>query len=166
MLEIYPAETDEDIELAKTLFTEYEDFLKKVLVEYANLPWLVEYYQDFEEEIENLPDRYEPPEGSILLAKYRGQPAGCVALGKLSDGVCEMKRLFVRPKYQRKGVGRALCEGIIEQAENAGYSNMRLATALEPPKALYKSLGFKEIAAFTDVPEEIKGVVFMELSLA
>jgi len=87
MLKIFPVETDEDIELAKTLFTEYADFLKKELVEYADLPWLVQYYQEFEEEIDNLPDRYEQPEGSILLAGYDEQAAGCVALGGLSDSI-------------------------------------------------------------------------------
>ena len=166
MLKIFPAETDEDIELAKMLFAKYAEFLRKKLVEYADLSWLVQYHQDFEEEIENLPDRYEPPEGSILLAKYQGQLAGCVALGKLSDSICEMKRLLIKEEYQRKGIGRALCEAVIEQAKKTGYSNMRLATALEPPKALYKSLGFKEIAPFKNVPTEIKGVVFMGLKLA
>jgi len=165
MIKIYPVETDKDLELVKTLFTEYANFLKKQLVEYANLPWLVQYYQDFEEETANLPNGYRPPEGFLLIAKHEKQLAGCVTLVKMSEGTCEMKRLFVRPKYQRLGIGKALCEAIIEQAKKAGYSNMRLATALEIPKALYKSLGFKEIAPFADVPEEIKGVVFMELEL-
>ncbi|MHC4457644.1 MAG: GNAT family N-acetyltransferase [Planctomycetota bacterium] len=165
MLKIHTAETNKDIVIAKTLFTEYADFLKKELVEYANLPWLVQYYKDFEEEIENLHDGYEPPEGSILLAKYQGQLAGCAALGKLSDGICEMKRLFIREEFQRKGIGTALCMALIEQAKMIGYTRMRLATALEPPKALYKSLGFKEIAPFRDIPDEIKGVDHMELKL-
>ena len=126
---------------------------------------LEQYYQDFEEEAANLPNGYRPPEGLLLIAKYERQLAGCVALVKQSEGICEMKRLFVRTKYQRLGIGRALCNAIIEQAKKAGYSNMRLATALEMPKVLYKSLGFKEIAPFEDVPTEIKGVVFMELKL-
>lgn len=165
MLKIFPAETDEDIELVKTLFTEYAEFLKKEFVEYANWPWVIQYYQDFEEETDNLPEKYKQPENFIVLARYDEQPTGCVALGQLSDDTCEMKRLFVRPEYQRLGIGRALCEVIIEQARKAGYSNMRLVTALEVPKALYKSLGFKETAPFADIPAEIKGVVFMELGL-
>ena len=76
------------------LFVEYAEFLKKELCEYAALPWLVQYYQDFEKEIDNLPDRYKQPEGSILLATYNEQPVGCVTLGQLSDSICEMKRLF------------------------------------------------------------------------
>ena len=73
MLEIYQVETVEDIEIAKILFTEYLDFLKSDFCEYADLPWLIEYYKDFEKEIDNLPGRFERPKGSILLARYNGQ---------------------------------------------------------------------------------------------
>jgi len=165
MLKIFPVETDQDIESVRVLFIEYANFLKKELCEYAELPWLVQYYEDFEEETANLPDRYGRPEGCLLVASYEGQPAGCVALGKLSDGTCEMERLFVREEYQRKGIGTALCEALIEYAKRIGYTHMLLATALEPPKALYKSLGFKETAPFRDIPDEIKGVAYMELKL-
>jgi len=96
---------------------------------------------------------------------YNEQPAGCVALVKMSEGTCEMKRLFVRPEYQKKGIGTALCEALIEQAKKIGYDYMRLATALEVPKRLYKSLGFKKIAPYREIPSEIKSVVFMELEL-
>ena len=165
MLRIFPAETDQDIESVRALFIEYAEFLKKELREYAGLAWLAQYYLDFEEETANLLDRYSQPKGFLLLASYEGQLAGCVALGKLSDQTCEMKRLFVRQEYQRKGIGTALCEALIEYAKRIGYTHMRLATALEPPKRLYKSLGFKQIAPFRDIPGEIKGVVYMELEL-
>lgn len=165
MVKIIQAETGKDIELVKMFFAEYADFLKKELCECADLPWLVQYYRDFEEETANLPEGYSQPEGCLLIARYKGEPAGCVALARQSEGVCEMKRLFVGPEYRRLGIGKALCEVLLEQAMKIGYSSMRLATALEPPKVLYKSLGFKEIAAFTDVPDEIKGIAFMELSL-
>jgi GNAT superfamily N-acetyltransferase len=165
MLRIFPVETDQDIDSVRVLFIEYADFLKQELCEYAGLPWVVQYYLDFEEETANLRDRYSQPEGFLLLAGYEGQLAGCVALGKLSDGICEMKRLFVRKEYQRRGIGTALCEALIEGAKRVGYTHMRLATALEPPKALYKSLGFKQIAPFRDIPDEIRGVAHMELNL-
>ena len=165
MLKIFPVETHKDIEIAKMLFVEYAEFLKKELCEYANVPWLVQYYQDFEKETENLPDRYRQPQGAILLAGYDEQTAGCVAFGGLSDSICEMKRLFVRPKYQRKGIGTALCEALMEQAQQMGYTDMRLATVLEGAKALYHSLGFKKIAPYRDIPGEIKDVAFMELKL-
>lgn len=165
MLEVFPVETVEDIEIARILFTEYLDFLKDEFLEYADRPWFIQYYEDFEKEIESLPGRFEGPQGSILLAGYNGQSAGCVALGKLSDGICEMERLFVRPQYQRKGIGRALCQALVEQSVKAGYSHMRLATALQPPQALYNTLGFKKIAPYRDAPAELKGIVFMELNL-
>ena len=85
MLNIYPVETDEDIELAKEFFVEYADALGLDLG-----------FQNFEEELANLPGDYAPPEGCLLLAKYQNQSAGCVALRKLSDGICEGKRLYVR----------------------------------------------------------------------
>ena len=165
MLKIFPVETNEDVEQTRTLFREYADFLKKELCEYADLPWLVQYYQDFEEEITNLPDRYRQPEGSILLAMYGEQSAGCVAIGELSDGICEMRRLFVRGQYRRLGIGKMLSETVIKRACEIGYTRMRLTTALEAPKDLYKSLGFKRIAPYRDVHDQIKGIVFMGLKL-
>ena len=87
MLKIFSVETNKDIEIAKMLFVAYVEFLKNELCEYASVPWLVHYYLDFEKEVGNLPDRYKQPEGAILLARYDGQPAGCVAIGRLSDSV-------------------------------------------------------------------------------
>ena len=165
MLEIFPVETVKDIEIARILFGEYLDFFKVQFHEYADRSWFIQYYEDFEKEIEDLPGRFTGPQGSILLAGYNGQSAGCVALGKLSDGICEMERLFVRPRYQKKGIGTALCKALIEQSVKAGYTRMRLATALQPPQAIYNSLGFKKIAPYRDAPAELKGVVFMEMKL-
>ena len=147
------------------LFVEYVEFLKKVLVEYADLPWLVQYYRDFEKETDNLPDRYTQPEGMILLAEFEDQPAGCVALGRLSDDICEMKRLFIRPENRRKGIGTALCEALMEEAKTAGYTHMRLATVLEGAKAFYHSLGFNKIAPYRDIPSAFKSAVYMEFKL-
>jgi GNAT superfamily N-acetyltransferase len=146
------------------LFREYADYLKVELAEFVDLPWLIQYYEDFEEETAKLPGGYEPPSCFILLASYKGELAGCVALGKLSDSKCEMKRLFVREQYRRNGIGRALCQTLIEQAVNIGYSAMRLQTAVEPPKPLYRSLGFKEISPYRYIPKELNGV-YMELEL-
>ena len=163
MLKIYPAETDKDLEQVRILFQEYADFLKQILSEYLTLKWFTDYLKGFEKESANLPGNYAPPTGCLLLAKYKDQPAGCVALRKFSDDICVMKRLYIRPKYQRKGIGTALYEALMDQAKKVGYTHMRLATALEPAKALYKSIGFKEIEPYRDVP--IANVVFMELKL-
>lgn len=162
MQKIYPAETEE-IGIAKQLFTEYLEFLKKEFREYTDLPWLVEYYRDFEKEIDGLPDRYKQPNGCILLARDNEKPAGCVAIGSLNEYICEMKRLYIKQEFRGKKLGTALCQAVIEQAKKVGYTRLRLATALEPAKFLYKSLGFKEVPPYRHVP--IEGVVFMELEL-
>ncbi len=162
-IKISPVEKNEDLEIAKWLFFEYLEYLKKEFYEYADMPWFIEYYQAFEKEIEELPGKYKPPKGCILLAQYDGRPVGCVALDEQSDGICEMKRLYIKSEFQRKGIGAALCKALIEQSKKIGYSNLRLATALEPAKRLYESLGFVEIQPFDQVP--VDGVVFMELKL-
>jgi GNAT superfamily N-acetyltransferase len=162
MLRIYPVKTEE-IKIAKQLFAEYLEFLKKELCEYADLPWLIDYYRDFEKEIDALPGRYKQPNGCILLATYNEQPAGCVALGSLNECICEMKRLYIKPEFRRKKLGTTLCRAVIEQAKKTGYTHLRLATALEPAKFLYKSLGFMEIPPYLYVP--LENVLFMEFKL-
>ncbi|MGD9162851.1 MAG: GNAT family N-acetyltransferase [Desulfobacteraceae bacterium] len=156
-------ETNEEINVVKQLFFEYLQYLKKEFCEYDDLPWLIDYYKSFEEEIEGLPGEYKPPRGCILLAEHDGQAVGCVALDEQCDGICEMKRLYIKPDYQREGVGTALCKALIEEAKKISYSKFRLATALEPAKQLYKTLGFVEIEPFDHVP--VSGVTFMELKL-
>jgi putative acetyltransferase len=155
MLRILPVENEKDIELAKTLFVEYADSLGFDLS-----------FQDFDRELANLPGDYGPPAGCLLIADYRNQPAGCVALRQLSEGVCEMKRLYVRPDLRGLGIGRALAEAVIEQARKSGYTRMRLDTApsMEAARALYVSIGFGRIDAYRYNP--IEGAVFMELKLA
>jgi len=154
MLKIFPAETKEDIELAKMLFVEYADSLGFDLD-----------FQDFEEELANLPGDYAGPRGCLLLAKYKDQPAGCVALRAFSSSICEMKRLYVRPKFRNLGIGKALAESVIEQARRIGYARMRLDTipSMQAARALYASMGFREIEPYRYNP--IEGAVFMELEL-
>ena len=165
MIQIIKAETEEEIESAKVMFREYADYLKQELVEFADLPWLIQYYEEFEEETANLPTGYEPPLGFILLAQYKNELAGCVALGKLNESECEMKRLFVRKEYRRNGIGRALCEALIEKAKEIGFTKMLLYTALKNPRKLYNSLRFIETNSYKYVPEELNGV-YMALDLS
>ena len=154
MLEILQAETDKNLELAKILFKEYAGSLGFGLD-----------FQNFEDEFANLPGAYASPGGCLLLAVYGGQVAGCVATRKLSDGVCEMKRLYVKPKFRGLGIGRALAEAVLEQARRMGYISMRLDTvpSMKIARVLYVSLGFKVIDAYRYNPME--GAVFMELTL-
>jgi GNAT superfamily N-acetyltransferase len=87
------------------------------------------------------------PDGSLLLAFYNDQPAGCVALKKLDDSFCEMKRMFVYPEFHGKGIGYALAKAIIDEAKKIGYSNMKLDTSIRQIEAqkLYQGFGFKNI---------------------
>lgn len=154
MLKILDAQTGKNLENVRKLFEEYRDSLNFDLC-----------FQDFDKELANLPVDYAPPNGCLLLATHRGQTAGCVALRQLSDGICEMKRLYVRPQFRRKGIGRTLTEAIIERAKKAGYRQMRLDTVptMNAARDLYKSLGFNEIGPYRFNP--IEGTLFMELML-
>jgi len=154
MLKILHAETCKNLEIVKMLFEEYASSLDFDLD-----------FQDFEEELANLTDNYAPPKGCLLLAEYKGQVAGCVALRELSDSICEMKRLYVRSQFRGLGIGRALAEAVIEEARRIGYTHMRLDTApsMKTARTLYVSLGFKEISPYRYNP--IEGAVFMELTL-
>lgn len=154
MLKIFPAETDEDIEIVKGLSIKYANSLEFDLS-----------FQNFEEELANLPGDYAPPKGCLLLAKYKDQPVGCVALKKLSNGICEGKRLYVRPKFRGLKIGRKLMESIIAEARSIGYARIRGDTipSMQVAQALYASLGFKEIEPYCRNP--IEGAVFIELSL-
>ena len=156
MRQTFQATTDEHIEAARTLFEEYEAGLGISLC-----------FQNFVEELKNLPGDYAPPDGRLLLATENDQLAGCIALRKLERGVCEMKRLFVRPTHRATGLGRYLAESIIDEARKLGYTHMRLDTIpgkMDKAIALYQSLGFVEIEPYRENP--VAGAKFMELKLA
>ena len=152
---IIQSQSAEEITYARELFKEYEAWLEVDLC-----------FQSFEKELAELPGKYSPPAGRLLLAMNNGQPAGCAALRKIDHGICEIKRLFLRPQFRGQGLGRQLAEAIIREAKQIGYERMRLDTL--PPKmndaiALYCSLGFKEIGPYYDNP--VPGAKFMELDL-
>lgn len=123
-------------------------------------------FQNFEQELAGLPGHYVPPDGRLLLAEYEGQLAGCVAMHAWEPGICEMKRLYLRPSFRGKGLGRVLAEAIIAEARNVGYQRMRLDT-IEPimkdAVEMYRKLGFREIAPYR--PNPIAGAMYMELEL-
>lgn len=154
MVKITPADLETDIKFIRELFKEYAAFLGFDLD-----------FQDFKKELDELPGEYSPPDGCILLAKANGKIAGCVALRKMDENICEMKRLYVRPGFRGKGIGRKLSVAIVDKAREIGYEYMRLDTvpAMKEAIALYHSLGFKEIKPYRYNP--IGGATFMELEI-
>jgi ribosomal protein S18 acetylase RimI-like enzyme len=149
------AESPAQISQARELFLEYAQSLGFSLC-----------FQNFDHELASLPGHYAAPEGRLLLADYEGQLAGCVAMRKLDDGICEMKRLYLRPQFRGKGLGNAIAEHIIAEARHAGYRQMRLDTVepvMKDAVAMYRKLGFKEVAAYCANP--IAGALYMELKL-
>ncbi len=139
---------------------------RELFVEYAQSLGFSLCFQNFDEELAGLPGDYSPPEGRLLLAEYRSQPAGCVALRPKESGFCEMKRLYLRPQFRGKGLGRILADRIITEARQIGYTRMRLDTVepvMKDAVAMYHRLGFKEIAPYCENP--MAGTLYMELEL-
>src|SRR6266478_5314733 len=141
-LRVFQAETQPQIVQTRDLFLEYAQSLGFSLC-----------FQNFDKELADLPGDYAPPEGRLLLAEYEGQLAGCVALHKLEPDICEMKRLYLRPQFRGKGLGRILAERIMTEARQIGYSLMRLDTVepvMKDAVVMYRKLGFKEIAPYRE----------------
>jgi putative acetyltransferase len=139
---------------------------RELFLEYAQSLGFSLCFQSFDQELAGLPGEYASPDGRLLLAEYEGELIGCVALHRLAPGICEMKRLYLRPKFRGKGLGRALAEAVIAEARGIGYQRMRLDTVepmMKSAVALYRLLGFKEIAPYR--PNPIAGAMYMEREL-
>ncbi len=154
MLRIRQACSDSDIEAARGLFREYAEELDVDLC-----------FQAFDAELAALPGPYAPPSGCLLLALRDDRLAGCTALKGLGGGICEMKRLYVRPAFRGRGIGRRLAVAVLDEARRIGYARMRLDTLvrLAPAVALYESLGFRPIEPYYENP--LPGVAYLELDL-
>jgi len=148
------AETDDDLAQVRALFSEY---VSSIGVDLS--------FQDFDREFENLPGEYAPPSGCILLAREGSEPVGCVALRRISEEICEMKRLYVKSSFRKKSIGRKLSESVIAEARSRGYRIMKLDTlpSMRDALRLYESLGFAKTTPYRYNP--IKGTVFMQLDL-
>ena len=160
MLRIEQASSADQFALARELFLEYAKALSVDLC-----------FQDFTRELHELPGKYAPPAGRLFLAYYNDTSiaerlAGCGALRPFSAEICEMKRLYVRPEFRGRGMGRALTLALITAATEIGYRAVRLDTLPEMREAhkLYRALGFREIAAYCSNP--VEGVRYLERDLS
>ncbi|MCC0708332.1 GNAT family N-acetyltransferase [Clostridioides sp. ES-S-0190-01] len=144
----------ENLENVKILFTEYSNSLNIDLC-----------FQDFNNELKTLPGKYKKPSGSLILAFVDENLAGCVALKKLENDVCELKRLYVRDKFRGLKIGKILLEEIVKEAKKIGYTYMRLDTlpSMKSAQGLYEKIGFYDINPYTYNP--IEGARYMELKL-
>ena len=156
MLTLIQAETEEHFATVRELMLEYAAWLEFQLC-----------FQGFEEELRTLPGKYAPPRGRLLLALWNQEPAGIGALRPLDEiGVCEMKRLYVRPKFRGHSIGRVIAEKLIHDSSEIGYRVMRLDTVpgkMDRAIALYRLLGFRETKPYYGTP--VKNTLFMELTL-
>jgi ribosomal protein S18 acetylase RimI-like enzyme len=153
-LQLDDATTPAAVDVVRDLFREYERGLGIDLC-----------FQNFEHELATLPGDYAPPGGRLVLARVTGEIAGCVALRRLDADACEVKRLYLRPQFRGGGRGRRLAQECIASARRLGYARMRLDTlpVMREAIALYRSLGFREIAPYR--PNPVAGALYMELDL-
>lgn len=153
--EIIEAKSGNEISAVRDLFIEYAEWLDVSLC-----------FQNFDEELATLPGRYAPPEGRLYLVKSNGKYTGCAGLRKIDDGICEMKRLYLKPEMRGSGIGKKLVQLLIDEARDIGYKSMRLDTIKEKmPNAvdIYEKFGFKKIDKYYDNPNP--HTLFMELVL-
>ena len=153
MIQIIDARHKDHYQKARELFEQYADSLNFDLE-----------FQGFSQELADLPGKYAPPEGGILLAEESGRFVGCVALRQLEGKICEMKRLYVRSGCRGQGIGRMLACAVIDRAREIGYEKMRLDTVatMQEARTLYYSLEFQNIKAYRYNPHDAS---YMELEL-
>jgi ribosomal protein S18 acetylase RimI-like enzyme len=155
-MQLIQAQSPEEISKARELFQEYASWVEISLC-----------FQNFEKEVAELPGAYAPPSGRLLIAVDGEQLLGCVALRKIGHGIGEMKRLYVRPEFRGRGLGRTLTEKLIAEAIQIGYARLRLDTLpgrMDQAIAMYRSFGFREIAPYYKNP--VADATFMELVLS
>ncbi|MHB1392862.1 MAG: GNAT family N-acetyltransferase [Clostridia bacterium] len=140
--------------------------VRQLFMEYAQSLDINLAFQGFETELKTLPGKYGPPDGVLILASVDSKGAGCIALRRISDDVCEMKRLYVRDEYRGLGIGKRLISMIIDEAKNLNYGYIRLDTlaTMKDAQNLYLSFGFYDIEPYVYNP--IENARFMELKLS
>ncbi len=152
-MEVHLCQTEADFNIAKSIAKNYMQWLGMDL-----------NFQNTDKEFNQFDTMYGAPEGAFIYVTIDGKIAGGVATRKIDDKVCEMKRLYVYSEFQGKGLGKLLCQKIIDISKELGYQKMRLDTVsrLESANALYQKLGFKDIPAYYPNPDPT--VRYMEYS--
>lgn len=141
------------------------DVFRELIQEYQRFLGIDLCFQGFHTEVAEPFGRYGPPRGLVLLAYWDGKIAGCGALHDLGDGECELKRIYVRPAFRRKGIARKISDYLVDRAVEIGYQKAKLDTLrrLEGAGELYASMGFVETVPYNFNPES--DIVYMERSL-
>jgi GNAT superfamily N-acetyltransferase len=166
-VELIAVERDDRRGEVRELFREYLMFLDPLFQRDFGVVFDMQVV--LEQNMEEL-DKFMPPQGRIFLAYGDGKLAGCVCLRRVSEGLAEIKRMYVRPEQRRKGIGRALVEAAIAEAREGGCTRLRLDTApfLGESQRLYGGLGFVVTPPYADseIPAEFHSRwIFMELHL-
>lgn len=145
------SEEGEQLDIFRDLLREYQSFLGVDLC-----------FQKFESELSNPLSKYTPPRGIVLLCYWEGEICACGALQDLGDNMCELKRIYVKPEFRRRGIARTISEYLLKRASEIGYEKARLDTLrrLTGAVPLYQSLGFSEIDPYNYNPEA--DIVYME----
>jgi GNAT superfamily N-acetyltransferase len=167
MSRIYQIGTDEDRVHVRQLFWEYLQWGNARVNEEYGIRFDIESW--LEQDMLEL-DKFLPPHGRLLLAEYEGQVAGLACMQRIRGDIGEIKRMYVRPAYRRKGIGRALVQHLIAEAREIGYPRVRLDSVrfMKAAHSLYRSVGFQEIEPYpeSEIPEESRQHwIFMELQL-
>ena len=165
---IRPAESAQDFEAIARLM---RSFVEWQYERHSADRHVIDSYFDpekFAAELKNLPGEFGSPHGALLVADDGRHVAGCVALRRLSDEACEMKRLFVDLEYHGRGIGKLLGAAIVEEGRHLGYRRMLLDTGPAQTEAqqLYRKLGFRLIGPYSELSPLLRNwLVFMELDL-
>jgi len=144
---------------------EHLDDVRKLFIEYQKSLGIDLCFQNYDEELKSLPGKYAQPDGRLYLITIEEEIAGCIALRRFDETRCEMKRLYIRPKYRGHHCGQILVDKVIQEAKMIGYEEMVLDTlsSLTSAVSLYKRNGFIEVDSYYDNP--LKDVLYFKRKL-
>ena len=161
---ISQAQSPTEVDAVRELIREYTDWAVTLAEGSLKAP----AFERLEEELAGLPGKYAAPNGALLLAMHKGEPAGCAGLRRFDAVTGELKRLYVRPAARGLNIGQRLVEAVLAEARSVGYRRMILDSHVSMTRAhaIYEAAGFRRSAVPDTFPDEIKPfVVFMRMGL-